>query len=86
MVHPSYCHVWFLQNKVLSTGQAFCFLPLPVRTGLSVQVNGFFEVSSNRRGIWYGDDMDRSGKVRSTWNRLLLEDVVVPAFVHMLHC
>jgi sacsin len=86
MVHPSYCHVWFLQNKVLRTGQAFCFLPLPVRTGLSVQVNGFFEVSSNRRGIWYGDDMDRSGKVRSTWNRLLLEDAVVPAFVHMLHC
>ncbi|CAI8605288.1 unnamed protein product [Vicia faba] len=73
-------------NKVLRTGQAFCFLPLPVRTGLSVQVNGFFEVSSNRRGIWYGDDMDRSGKVRSIWNRLLLEDVVVPAFVHMLHC
>lgn len=86
MVHPSYCHVWFLQNNVLRTGQAFCFLPLPVRTGLSVQVNGFFEVSSNRRGIWYGDDMDRSGKVRSIWNRLLLEDIVAPAFIHMLHC
>ncbi|KAJ1427628.1 Sacsin [Sesbania bispinosa] len=42
-------------------------------------------VSSNRRGIWYGDDMDRSGKVRSIWNRLLLEDVVAPAFMHMLH-
>lgn len=74
-----------LNNDVLRTGQAFCFLPLPVRTGLSVQVNGFFEVSSNRRGIWYGDDMDRSGKVRSIWNRLLLEDLVAPAFVHMLH-
>ncbi|KAK7308413.1 hypothetical protein VNO77_42018 [Canavalia gladiata] len=73
-----------LNNNVLRTGQAFCFLPLPVRTGLSVQVNGFFEVSSNRRGIWYGDDMDRSGKVRSIWNRLLLEDVIAPAFMHML--
>ncbi|KAG5076121.1 hypothetical protein JHK82_054816 [Glycine max] len=72
------------ENNILRTGQAFCFLPLPVRTGLSVQVNGFFEVSSNRRGIWYGDDMDRSGKVRSTWNRLLLEDLVAPAFMHML--
>ncbi|XP_014490933.1 uncharacterized protein LOC106753623 isoform X1 [Vigna radiata var. radiata] len=71
-------------NNILRTGQAFCFLPLPVRTGLSVQVNGFFEVSSNRRGIWYGDDMDRSGKVRSTWNRLLLEDLVAPTFMHML--
>ncbi|KAE9621376.1 hypothetical protein Lalb_Chr01g0013021 [Lupinus albus] len=37
--------------------------PTAVRSGLSVQVNGFFEVSSNRRGIWYGDDMDISGKV-----------------------
>nr|KYP37061.1 Sacsin [Cajanus cajan] len=73
-----------LNSNILRTGQAFCFLPLPVRTGLSVQVNGFFEVSSNRRGIWYGDDMDRSGKVRSIWNRLLLEDLVAPAFMHML--
>ena len=30
-------------------GQAFCFLPLPARTGLPVQINGFFELSSNRR-------------------------------------
>lgn len=72
------------QSNVLRSGRAFCFLPLPVRTGLSVQVNGFFEVSSNRRGIWYGGDMDRSGKVRSIWNKLLLEDVVAPSFMHML--
>ncbi|KAL8139892.1 hypothetical protein V2J09_005913 [Rumex salicifolius] len=65
-------------------GRAFCFLPLPVRTGLAVQVNGYFEVSSNRRGIWYGEDMDRSGKVRSSWNRLLLEDVVAPSFTQLL--
>ncbi|XP_028766970.1 sacsin [Neltuma alba] len=73
-----------LNSDVLRNGRAFCFLPLPVRTGLNVQVNGFFEVSSNRRGIWYGADMDRSGKVRSIWNRLLLEDVVAPSFMHML--
>lgn len=68
----------------LKCGRAFCFLPLPVRTGLTVQVNGYFEVSSNRRGIWYGADMDRSGKVRSIWNRLLLEDVIAPAFKSLL--
>lgn len=65
-------------------GRAFCFLPLPVQTGLSVQINGYFEVSSNRRGIWYGGDMDRSGRIRSLWNRLLLEDVVTPTFTQML--
>lgn len=71
-------------NNVLKLGRAFCFLPLPVRTGLTVQVNGYFEVSSDRRGIWYGADMDRSGKIRSTWNRLLLEDVVAPSFTQLL--
>lgn len=72
------------QNDYLKLGRAFCFLPLPIRTGLNVHVNGYFEVSSNRRGIWYGADMDRSGKIRSIWNRLLLEDVVAPAFKHLL--
>lgn len=72
------------EDSVLKQGQAFCFLPLPVRTGLPVQVNGYFEVSSNRRSIWYGDDMDRGGKLRSDWNRLLLEDVVAPAFSELL--
>ncbi|WCJ40041.1 Zinc finger C3HC4 type (RING finger) family protein [Euphorbia peplus] len=71
-------------NDDLKLGRAFCSLPLPVRTGLSVQVNGYFEVSSNRRGIWYGADMDRSGKIRSVWNRLLLEDVVAPTFRQLL--
>lgn len=71
-------------NDMLKLGRAFCFLPLPVRTGLTLQINGYFEVSSNRRGIWYGADMDRSGKIRSIWNRLLLEDVVAPSLVHLL--
>lgn len=93
-LHPNICwrrcihsvFVWFWQNNFLKLGHAFCFLPLPVRTGLTVQVNGYFEVSSNRRGIWYGEDMDRSGKVRSAWNRLLLEDVVAPSFARLLLC
>eukprot|EP00967_Tisochrysis_lutea_P136754 scaffold244336_cov18-Tisochrysis_lutea.AAC.3 len=33
-------------------GRAYCFLPLPVLTGLPVHVNAFFELSSNRRDIW----------------------------------
>ena len=31
------------------SGRAFCFLPLPVPVGLPVHVNGYFELSSNRR-------------------------------------
>ncbi|KAK4397028.1 Sacsin [Sesamum angolense] len=73
-----------LNDDHLKLGRAFCFLPLPVKTGFRVHINGYFEVSSNRRGIWYGDDMDRSGKIRSIWNRLLLEDVVAPSFAKLL--
>ncbi|KAJ3692968.1 hypothetical protein LUZ60_012063 [Juncus effusus] len=72
------------EDNVLRDGRAFCFLPLPVHTGLSVQVNAYFEISSNRRDIWYGGDMDRGGKFRSDWNRLLLEDVVAPLFNELL--
>ncbi|CAM8938869.1 unnamed protein product [Rhodiola kirilowii] len=71
-------------DDIKEVGQAFCFLPLPVRTGLPLHVNGFFEVSSNRRGIWYGADMDRGGKMRSDWNIHLLEDVVAPSYAHLL--
>eukprot|EP00282_Hemiselmis_andersenii_P008175 CAMPEP_0114109248 /NCGR_PEP_ID=MMETSP0043_2-20121206/671_1 /TAXON_ID=464988 /ORGANISM="Hemiselmis andersenii, Strain CCMP644" /LENGTH=412 /DNA_ID=CAMNT_0001201105 /DNA_START=37 /DNA_END=1271 /DNA_ORIENTATION=- len=46
-------------------GRAFCFLPLPAETGLPVHVNGYFELSSNRRDIWRGDDMAGEGRIRA---------------------
>lgn len=65
-------------------GRAFCFLPLPINTGLPVHVNAYFELSSNRRDIWFGDDMAGGGKMRSDWNIFLLEEVVAPAYGHLL--
>lgn len=41
-----------LVENVPKRGQVFCFLPLPVDSGLPVFVNGYFELSSNRRDIW----------------------------------
>ncbi len=41
------------QLPPLEDGRAFCFLPLPAKTGLPVHVNGYFELSSNRRDIWW---------------------------------
>ncbi|KAL0985696.1 hypothetical protein UPYG_G00160640 [Umbra pygmaea] len=58
-------------------GQAFCFLPLSVATGLPVNLNGSFAVTSNRRGLW------ESG-VKSDWNRALLQDAVVTAYITTL--
>jgi sacsin len=65
-------------------GRAYCFLPLPVRTGLPVHVNGAFELSANRRDVWFGRDMTGDGALRSDWNVALLRDVVAPAYTRML--
>ncbi|KAJ1463330.1 hypothetical protein M885DRAFT_610341 [Pelagophyceae sp. CCMP2097] len=63
---------------------AFCFLPLPAKTGLPLDVNGHFELSSNRRDVWYGDDMAGDGRRRSEWNTHLLQDVVAMAYARLL--
>lgn len=65
-------------------GGAFCFLPLPAETGFSVHINGYFELSSNRRDIWFGDDMTGAGQIRSEWNTHLLRDVISPLYANML--
>lgn len=61
-------------GKTDLVGQAFCFLPLPIHTGLPVNVNGTFAVMSNRKALW------ESG-VKHQWNKALLEDPVVTAYV-----
>ncbi|KAE9248135.1 hypothetical protein PF004_g4009 [Phytophthora fragariae] len=71
-------------DGVPTEGRAFCFLPLPVRVGLPVHINGYFELSSNRRDIWHGDDMTGDGKLRSEWNASLLADAVAPAYLTFL--
>jgi sacsin len=67
-----------------TVGNAFCFLPLPVETGLPIHINGYFELSSNRRDIWIGQDMTGEGRIRSEWNELLLSDVIGPLYVDLL--
>ena len=68
----------------MQSGSAFCFLPLPVSTGMPVHVNGYFELSANRRDIWFGSDMTGEGRVRSEWNELLLADVIAPLYAVLL--
>ena len=66
-------------------GLAYCFLPLPVQTGLPVMVNGFFELSSNRRDVWQaGSDMEGDGRTRAEWNISLMRDVISPSYVRLL--
>lgn len=62
------------------TGQAFCFLPLPVKTKLPVHVNAYFELSSNRRDIWKADDTVGDSRIRGMWNDCLMKDVIAPLY------
>ena len=47
------------------TGSVFCFLPLPIRSGLPVHVNGNFILDSSRRALW--NPTCRDG--RNEWNK-----------------
>lgn len=64
-------------SKADFSGKAFCFLPLSIHTGLPVHINGTFAVTSNRKGLW------ESG-VKWEWNKALLQDPVVTAYVTVL--
>ncbi|XDV31219.1 hypothetical protein PO909_033960 [Leuciscus waleckii] len=58
-------------------GQAFCFLPLSIETGLPVHVNGTFAVTSNRKSLW-------EKGVKSEWNKALLKDAITSAYITTL--
>ncbi|XP_059198134.1 sacsin-like [Centropristis striata] len=73
--HPDTGKLASLQTDLV--GQAFCFLPLSIHTGLPVNVNGTFAVTSNRKGLW------ESG-VKHDWNKALLQDPVVKAYITAL--
>lgn len=65
-------------------GNAYCFLPLPVKTRLPIHVNGYFELSSNRRDVWWGDDMAGDGKARAEWNRSIVRDIAAPSYIRLV--
>ena len=53
-------------------GQLFCYLPVPsVSTQLPVHINALWELSSNRRDIWMGEDAN--GLARNRAGTVLLQ-------------
>ena len=61
--------------------KAFCFLPLPINTGLPVHVNGHFYLDSARRNLWCDENEDGFG---SRWNRFLMTKVLAQAYVSLM--
>ena len=60
--------VSFLPRSDLK-GAAFCYLPLPILTGLPVHVNAAFAISSSRRTL-YEQTSDDKDATKSTWNQV----------------
>ena len=72
-------------NNTSLLGRIFCFLPLPpdCRTGLPVQMNGYFGLTDNRRALkWPGPDCQNDETAQ--WNRLLLEKVGSQVYANLI--
>ena len=76
-----------LENKKPVTDQvdrkhkAYCFLPLPIETGLPVQINGHFALDHEaRRNLWTSTTED----YRSDWNNALVKDVIASCYLRTL--
>lgn len=85
---PWACVAWprphATREAAVIEGRAYCFLPLPVITGLLPHLNSFWELSSNRRDLWKGDNMgSEASKIRGQWNTILKQHVVAPALLHL---
>ncbi len=65
------------------SGELFCFLPLSIRTGLPVHVNGYFAIMPNRVEIWKRTIM-RTQSIEVEWNEVLMEDALARAYIMLL--
>ena len=65
-------------------GEAFCFLPLSINTGLPVHINGFFAVTSNRRQIWEPGTTEHDKPFEGDWNERLLSDAIACSYIQLL--
>ena len=66
------------------SGEAFCFLPLSINTGLPVHINGFFAVTSNCRQIWEPGTTEHDKPFEGDWNLNLLSDAIACSYIQLL--
>ena len=61
--------------------KAYCFLPLPIETGLPVHINGHFALDHEaRRHLW----TYKTDDYRSRWNEALIKDVITSCYLALL--
>ena len=64
-------------------GTIFCYLPLPIHSGLPVHINGAFAVTSNRRHLQEQLEDDKAC-IGVKWNSMLMEDSISSTYISLL--
>lgn len=71
-------------DEKLKNSRVYCFLPLPLQTGLPVLINGHFALDNEtRRNIWW--DNDENQNLKTCWNKCLIENVILPTYISVFH-
>lgn len=68
---------WTVKPLSTNVGEVFCYLPLRIKTGLPLHINGCFAVTSNRKEIWKTDTKGR-------WNMIFMRHVIVRSYLEAL--
>ena len=63
-----------LDKTLLLSGAVFCFLPLPISSGLPVHLNGNFILDATRRNLWHSTNPDDPDD-RMKWNLMLIKAI-----------
>ena len=69
--------------KPKENGTVFCYLPLPIHSGLPVFINGAFAVDSNRRRL-QGKLEDDKRCYGEEWNNVLMTDAISTTYLCLL--
>ena len=64
-------------------GIIFCYLPLPIRSGLPLHINGAFAVAANRRHLQVEVEDDKQC-YGVNWNNVLMQDSISSAYLCLL--
>ncbi|XP_048582130.1 sacsin-like [Nematostella vectensis] len=67
----------------VSVGHVYCFLPLPIQSGLPVHINGSFATDSSRRHLREMTEDDKRD-FGSEWNNVLMKEAVCHAYLTLL--
>lgn len=65
-------------------GNLFCFLPMPVVTGLPFHINGNFSISTDRQHVLVTSSDEKEDSKHVIWNKCLIKDAVLNALIALL--